>query len=121
MGRAVSHYLKGADADNIRGAIHFAKSIQAPLNRSFDMNWGLFGGTGIPDDQRLARAQERLRHYCSRRGFQLMWLWVREISYGGRGAPNTHVLVHVPEGEEEGFNRAFENAFEPEGGVNSER
>jgi hypothetical protein len=121
VGRIVSEHLRGSDADNNREAIHFARTTGTPLNRSFDINWSLFGGTGIADDQRLARAQERLRHYCARRGFPLRWVWCREISDRGHGAPNTHILAHVPEGEEVAFDAALANAFEPEGGVNSER
>jgi hypothetical protein len=121
MGKSVSEHLRGSDSYNIRAAIHFAACIGRPLNRSIDINWSLFGGTGVPDDQRLARAQERLRHYCGRRGFPLMWVWCREISDRGRGAPNTHILAHVPEGEETAFDAALANAFEPEGGVYSEQ
>src|SRR5262245_3047503 len=103
MSRSVSDYLLESDSDNIREAILYAARIGRPLNRSFDINWSPFGGTGVSDDQRLARAQERQRHHCSRRGFPLMWVWCREVSAHGLGAPNTHILAHVPVGEETVF------------------
>jgi hypothetical protein len=47
---------------NLRAATEFAAERGTPINCAISINWTLFSGFGVPDDLRLARAQERLRN-----------------------------------------------------------
>jgi hypothetical protein len=62
-----SRYLTGIAADNLRAATEFAAERGTPINCAISINWTMFSGFGVPDDVRLARAQERLRHRLERR------------------------------------------------------
>jgi hypothetical protein len=66
----------------------------------------------------LARVQERLRHRLERQGLELVWWWVREISKGGAGAPNTQISAHNPFPTVGEFEHLLCACFEPEGGPN---
>ena len=37
----------------------------------------------------------RLRHRLERQGLELVWWWVREVSKGGDGAPNTQIAASL--------------------------
>jgi hypothetical protein len=113
-----SKHLTGAAADNLREATKFAAERGTPINCAISINWALFFGTGIPDCTRLARAQERLRHRLERRGLELVWWWVREVSKGGTGAPNTQLSAHNPFSTFEEFEELLTACFEPDGGPN---
>jgi hypothetical protein len=67
-----SKHLAGAAADNLREATYFAAERGTPINCAISINWALFSGTGISDDTRLARAQERMRHRLERQGHELV-------------------------------------------------
>jgi hypothetical protein len=115
--RSTTH-ISRAQAKNLIDALSFADTIGLPLNISIDIHWEMFAG--FADDQtRMARCQERMRKWCDRRGFQLAWVWVREI--GRRGGRNTHILMHVPPWlmKRHDFRAAFEAELEaslrPEG------
>ena len=84
-----SKHLTGIAADNLRAATMFAAERGTPINCAISINWSLFSGFGVPDDLRLARAQERLRHRLERQGLELVWWWVREVSKG-RQPPRSH-------------------------------
>jgi hypothetical protein len=116
--RPRSKHLTGAAADNLRAATEFAAERGTPINCAISINWAMFSGFGVPDDVRLARAQERLRHRLERQGFELVWWWVREVSKGGIGAPNTQFSAHNPFVTVEEFERLLCECFEPEGGPN---
>jgi hypothetical protein len=113
-----SNHLTGIAADNLRAATEFAAERGTPINCAISINWTLFSGFGVPDDLRLARAQERLRHRLERIGFELVWWWVREVSKGGDGAPNTQIAAHNPFPTDEEFKRLLSDCLEPEGGPN---
>ena len=115
--RTTTHISRGA-AENLIAALDFAAAIGRSLNTAIDIHWHSFAGH-VADDFRLRKAQERIAKWCRRRGFPLVWLWVREI--GDYGAANTHLLVHVPPALLDAFRVEFEKAFEPEGGVRHER
>ena len=118
--KKVSKYITKQQAQNLLDALAFADEIGFRLNVSIDINWLLFGGT-TDDKTRIARFQERLSKWCSRQGFPLTLIWVREI--GRYGDPNAHILMHVPpwlmEGED--FQAVLERALEPEGGPNHDK
>jgi hypothetical protein len=61
----------------------------------------------------LARAQERVRHRLERQGHELVWWWVREISKGGAGAPNTQISAHNPFSTVEEFEHLLCDWLEP--------
>jgi hypothetical protein len=113
-----SKHLSGAAADNLREATVFAAERGTPINCAISINWALFSGTGISDYTRLARAQERLRHRLERQGHELVWWWVREVSKGGAGAPNTQLSAHNPFSTIEEFQELLVACLEPEGGPN---
>jgi hypothetical protein len=116
-GRSTTH-ISRAQAQRLIDALNLADAIGFPLNVSIDIHWEMFAGF-VSDQTRLARCQERLSKWCARHGFQLTWIWVREI--GRRGGRNTHVLMHVPPWlmERDDFHVVFEAALEaslcPEG------
>lgn len=110
-----SRYLTGIAADNLRAATEFAAERGTPINCAISINWTMFSGFGVPDDVRLARAQERLRHRLERQGFELVWWWTREM---GGDAPNTHIAAHNPFATDEKFKRLLSECLEPEGGPN---
>ena len=96
----------------------FAAERGTPINCAISINWSLFSGFGVPDDLRLARAQERLRHRLERQGLELVWWWVREVSKGGDGAPNTQIAAHNPFSTDAEYERLLSDCLEPEGGPN---
>jgi hypothetical protein len=112
-----SKYLTGIAADNLHAATEFAAERGTPINCAISICWPMFSGFA-PDDVRLARAQERLRHRLERQGLELVWWWVREVSKGGDGAPNTQIAAHNPLPTHEEFKRLLSDCFEPEGGPN---
>jgi hypothetical protein len=116
--RRRSKHLTGLAADNLYAALEFAAQRGTPINCAISINWTLFSGFGIPDDLRLARAQERLRHRLERQGLELVWWWVREVSKAGDGAPNTQIAAHNPFPTDEEFKRLLSDCLEPEGGPN---
>jgi hypothetical protein len=113
-----SRHLAGAAADSLREATYFAAERGTPINCAISINWALFSGTGISDYTRLARAQERIRHRLERRGRELVWWWVREVSKNGIGAPNTQLSAHNPFSTVEEFEELLAACFEPDGGPN---
>jgi hypothetical protein len=115
--RRRSKHLTGAAADNLHAATEFAAERGTPINCAISINWPLFSGF-VPDDLRLARAQERLRHRLERQGVELVWWWVREVSKGGDGAPNTQIAAHNPFSTDAEFERLLCECLEPEGGPN---
>jgi hypothetical protein len=113
--RRRSTHLTGVAADNLYAATRFAAERGTPINCAISINWTMFSGFGIPDDVRLARLQERLRHRFERQGLELVWWWVREM---GGGAPNTHIAAHNAFATNEVFKRLLSDCLEPEGGPN---
>jgi hypothetical protein len=113
-----SKHLAGAAADDLREATYFAGERGTPINCAISINWALFSGTGISDYTRLARCQERMRHRLERQGKELVWWWVREVSKGGTGAPNTQLSAHNPFSTVEEFEELLVACLEPEGGPN---
>jgi hypothetical protein len=65
-----SKHLTGIAADDLREATELAAARGTPINCAISINWVLFDGFGVPDDLRLARAQERLRHRLGRRDLE---------------------------------------------------
>lgn len=112
-----SKHLSGTAADEQRKAIEFMVESGKQLC-AISINWALFNGIGISDDIRLARAQERLRHRLQRRGYELAWCWVREVSKGGAGAPNTQLTAYNPFPTTDEFAALLAECFEPVGGPN---
>lgn len=68
--RRRSKYLTGTATDNLREATAFAAERGTPINCAISINSSLFSGFGVPDEVRLARAQERLRHRLGRRDLE---------------------------------------------------
>ena len=59
----------------------------------------------------------RLHHSLKRRGHDLRWYWVREISLRGEGVDNTHIHAHDPFADDgKTFERLLMRAFAPDGG-----
>jgi hypothetical protein len=115
--RRRSKHLTGLAADNLRTATEFMAERGTPLNCAISINWTMFSRFA-DNDVRLAHAQERLRHRLERQGLELVWWWVREISKGGDGAPNTQIAAHNPFSTDAEFERLLSECLEPEGGPN---
>jgi hypothetical protein len=116
MGQRTSNYQRGEDADNARAAIDFADQQGHPLNLCITVHWSFFSGT-LSDEKQLARAQERLRHLLTRRGFDLYWYWIRELSE--TGSAHTHLCAHDCFGDAGAtFERLLHLAFAPDGRPN---
>ncbi len=86
-----------------------------------DICWLMFSGYASKTTDDLRNVSSASPKWCARRGFQLSWIWVREI--GANGALHTHILMHVPPWlmEDGVFQIAFERSFEPEGGPSHEK
>jgi hypothetical protein len=110
MGKLTTQYLRPADAENLHEALQFAAEQGHPLNLAVSIKWPLFNGC-LSGEQRLAKAQERLRHALNRRGHDLYWYWVRERDH-------THLHAHDPfGGQDQGatFEQLLLRALEPDG------
>jgi hypothetical protein len=115
MGKLTTKYLRADDADNLLEALRFADKQGHPLNVAITAHWLLFNGR-LSGEQRLANAQERLRHSFNRRGHELYWYWVRERS---GDTDHTHLHAHDPFNDDGiTFERLLLRAFELDGGPN---
>jgi hypothetical protein len=92
MGKLTTKYLRADDANNLLEALRFSDEQGHPLNLAITAHWLLFNGR-LSGEQRLANAQERLRHSFNRRGHDLYWYWVRERS---GDTDHTHLHAHDP-------------------------
>jgi hypothetical protein len=116
MTKLTSKYLRADDVDNLHEALLFADEQGYPLNLAITIKWSLFNGC-LRGEQRLAGAQERLRHSLHRRGHDLRWIWVREA----RNGPHHHLLAHdCFDDHGRTFERLLLRMLEPDDGPNAD-
>jgi hypothetical protein len=111
MTKLTSKYLRADDVNNLHEARLFADERGYPLNVTITIKWSLFNGD-LSGEQRLASAQERLRHSLKRRNHDLRWAWVRE----DRNGAHHHILAHDCFNDDgRTFNRLLLRVLEPDG------
>lgn len=96
-GKGHSNNLRPQQAREIRQAWEFAEWLDRQLTACIDINWTRTSAGDDHDGHLLRAVLKDLRGWLAGRRLDLYAIWFRENPE--RKGPNSHVMLHLPEGQ----------------------